>query len=175
MPSSLMSAVEDVLQQGCTLLRSVSPAVYASRGDDPSGSSIGAHYRHVLDHFLCLREGIQTGQINYDRRRRDSELENSPQRALTVTQQLMAHLTELSPEILQRECTVVYSVGYGDAEAQGAPSNLTREMMFCVGHTIHHYAILKLLCTAAGVRLPREFGIAPSTLKHLETAPAGRG
>jgi hypothetical protein len=54
-------------------------------------------------------------------------------------------------------------------------SNLAREVMFCVGHAIHHYAILRLLCAGVGVKLPYEFGIAPSTLKHLETEAAGRG
>jgi len=48
-------------------------------------------------------------------------------------------------------------------------SNLAREVMFCVGHAIHHYAILKILCAGIGVKLPYEFGVAPSTLKHLET------
>jgi len=47
---------------------------------------------------------------------------------------------------------------------------VAREAMFCVGHAIHHYAILKLLCAEAHVELPYEFGVAPSTLKHLETA-----
>jgi hypothetical protein len=47
--------------------------------------------------------------------------------------------------------------------------------MFCVGHAIHHYAILKLLCASVGVKLPYEFGTAPSTQKHLETETAGGG
>jgi hypothetical protein len=53
-------------------------------------------------------------------------------------------------------------------------SNLAREVMFCVGHAIHHYAILRILCAGVGVKLPHEFGVAPSTLKHLETETAGR-
>jgi hypothetical protein len=53
-------------------------------------------------------------------------------------------------------------------------SNLAREVMFCVGHAIHHYAILRILCAGVGVKLPYEFGIAPSTLKHRETEMAER-
>ena len=63
-----------------------------------------------------------------------------------------------------------YRVGYGDGGEEAVPSNVAREIMFCVGHAIHHYAILKLLCAGAGVDLPYEFGIAPSTLTHLATA-----
>jgi hypothetical protein len=70
---------------------------------------------------------------------------------------------------------VTYSVDYGDGDAEAVYSNLAREVMFCVGHAIHHYALLKLLCAGEGVNLPYEFGVAPSTLKHLEADTAGRG
>ena len=88
--------------------------------------------------------------------------------ARLVTEGLIDELGGLSPNILQRECAVTYSVGYGESESEARPSNLAREVMFCVGHAIHHYALLRLLCAGAGVKLPFEFGIAPSTLKHLE-------
>ena len=95
--------------------------------------------------------------------------------ARLVTEGLIDELGGLSPEILQRECVVTYSVGYDETEAEAVKSNLAREVMFCVGHAIHHYAILRLLCAGVGVKLPYEFGIAPSTLKHLQTEAAERG
>jgi hypothetical protein len=82
----------------------------------------------------------------------------------------MDEFRDLSQEVLQRECLVTYCVGYGESGEEAVASNVAREVMFCVGHAIHHYAILKLLCVQAEVSLPYEFGIAPSTLKHLETA-----
>ena len=87
--SSLISAVEDVLLQGCALLGSVSREVYSRREDGPHGSSIGAHYRHIVDHFLCLLDGIRTGQIDYDQRRRSPELESSADVALLTTEKLI--------------------------------------------------------------------------------------
>lgn len=169
---SLTSAVEGVLQQGCALLKSVSSETYTRKEDGPHGSSLGAHYRHVLDHFLCLLEGLQTGQIDYDQRRRSPEIENSALEALFVTEDLIEKFRVLPPDILQRDCTVIYSVGYGESDAQAVSSNVAREVMFCVGHAIHHYAILKLLAAAMAVTLPYEFGVAPSTLKHLEAQAA---
>ncbi len=171
-PLSLMSAVEDVLLQGCTLLTSVSSEVYIRREDGPHGASLGAHYRHVLDHFLCLLEGLETGQIDYDQRRRSPEIENSTAEALFVTEDLIRKFRELPADVLQRDCTVIYSVGYGESDAQAVSSNVAREAMFCVGHAIHHYAILKLLAAGMAVTLPYEFGVAPSTLKHLEAQAA---
>ena len=177
MTKSLNIAVKDVLQQGCIFLDRIGDEKYARPLESPVGgkpASLGAHYRHVLDHFLCLAEGICTGQVNYDQRRRNAQLESSVTCARLVTEGLIDELGGLSGEILQRECTVTYSVGYGETEAEAVRSNLAREVMFCVGHAIHHYAILRLLCAGVGMQLPYEFGIAPSTLKHLKTETAER-
>ena len=174
MTPSLNIAVKDVLQQGCTFLDRVSDEVYARRLEGTLAASLGAHYRHVLDHFLCLAEGIRAGRVNYDQRRRNPQLENSVTCARLVTEGLIDELGSLSHEILQRECTVTYSVAYGESQEEAVSSNLAREVMFCVGHAIHHYAILRLLCAGVGVKLPYEFGIAPSTLKHLEAEAAER-
>ena len=176
---TLNNAVADVLQQGCIFLDRVSDETYArpleATDERKPASSLGAHYRHVLDHFLCLAEGIRTGQVNYDQRRRNAQVENSVVCARLVTKDLLDELGCLSPEILQRKCIVTYSVGYGESEAEAVKSNLAREVMFCVGHAIHHFAILRLLCAGVGVRLPYEFGVAPSTLKHLQAQAAERG
>ena len=172
---SLNVAVKDVLGQGYTFLDRVSDEVYSRRLEGTFAASLGAHYRHVLDHFLCLTEGIRTGQVNYDQRRRNPQLENSVECARLVTEGLIEEFIGLSRETLQRDCIVTYSVGYGDSDAEPVRSNLEREVMFCVGHAIHHYAFLKLLCAGEGVNLPYEFGVAPSTLKHLEAETIGRG
>lgn len=168
-------AVKDVLDQGRTFLDRVSDEVYARPLEGTFSASLGAHYRHVLDHFLCLTEGIRTGQVNYDERRRNPQLENSVECARLVTEGLVDELGGLSRDVLKRECEVIYSVGYGDSDAEPVRSNLAREVMFCVGHAIHHYALLRLLCAREEVNLPYEFGVAPSTLKHLEAETTGRG
>jgi hypothetical protein len=171
---SLSTAVKDVLQQGCIFLDGIGDETYSRPLEGEFTASLGAHYRHVLDHFLCVAEGIRTGQVNYDQRRRNPQLEKSVTCARLVTEGLIEEFKGLSSEILQRECDVTYSVGYGETEAEAVRSNLAREVMFCVGHAIHHYAILRILGAGVGVKLPFEFGVAPSTLKHLETETAER-
>ncbi len=178
MTRSLNIAVKDVLRQGSVFLARVGDETYARPLGQEEGrpsASLGAHYRHVLDHFLCLAEGIRTGRVNYDQRRRNPQLENSVECARLVTEGLIDELGGLSREALQQECVVTYSVAYGEIEDDAVRSNVAREVMFCVGHAIHHYAIVRLLCAGVGVYLPYEFGIAPSTLKHLEAETAERG
>src|ERR1700745_2937812 len=106
---SLNSAVNDVLQQGCIFLDRVGEKTYARPLEGEFAASLGAHYRHVLDHFLCLAEGIRTGQVNYDRRRRNPQMENSVSCARLVTEDLIDELGGLSGETLRQECAVTYS------------------------------------------------------------------
>jgi hypothetical protein len=167
-PASLISSVENVLLQGRALLSSVSDETYTRSEGGQSGASVGAHYRHILDHFTCLLKGLRSGQINYDQRDRDAGLERSRHTAILATESLLEQFSQLSPAALRQECAVLYSVGYGDTQSEAVPSNIARELMFCVGHAIHHNAILKLICAAMSVELPYEFGVAPSTLKHRE-------
>ena len=51
-------------------------------------------------------------------------------------------------------------------------SNIGRELAYCVGHAIHHYAIIQLISSHLGVEVPEEFGIAPSTLKSRSSLTA---
>jgi len=83
--ASLISAVEDVLSQGCGLLDAVDPDTYGAELEGPPSSSIGAHYRHILDHFQCLLDGIRSRCINYDARRRSPIIETSSAAATVAT------------------------------------------------------------------------------------------
>ena len=170
-PNALTQAVEDVLLQGRALLTSVDDATYSRKRE--GGSSMGAHYRHVLDHFLCLVEGLRDGHVDYDHRARNPKLETRVDDARFVTESLLQELRALDPAVLRRECTVAYAVGYRQAEAQSVPSNVAREVMFCVGHAVHHYAIIKIVAEQMGVQLMPNFGVAPSTIKYLESQAAG--
>lgn len=170
--SSLISAAEDVLHQGIALLDGIDEDTYSRKEEGPWGSSIGAHYRHVLDHFLCLIEGLWDFQINYDHRSRDREIETSVDVARSTTRELLQALQAIPVDALHHDCLVTYSVGYGESNPQSVSSIVARELMFCVGHAIHHYAIVKLLCSMRAVDLPYEFGIAPSTLKYQQAQAA---
>ena len=170
--SSLITAAEDVLRQGIALLDGIDEDTYSRQEEGPWGSSIGAHYRHVLDHFLCLIEGLWDFQINYDHRSRNREIETTVDVARSTTLELLQALQAIPVDALQHDCIVNYSVGYGESNAQSVSSIVARELMFCVGHAIHHYAILKLLCSMRAVDLPHEFGIAPSTLKYQQAQAA---
>jgi hypothetical protein len=164
--SVLISSVHDVLQQGLMLLMEVDQITYKTVAEAPHSASIGQHYRHVLDHFICLADGIVTGTIDYDRRSRNRDLETSRDAARESTVQLSRLFGELSARQVSANYKVLYSVGYSNDEAQEIDTVLAREIAFCASHAIHHFAIIRLVCAHFSIVLPEEFGVAPSTLKY---------
>lgn len=163
---ALFQSVEDVLLQGIQLLESVDGETYRRMLGAPYRASIGKHYRHVLDHFICLARGLKGNMINYDERHRDVMLESFIGIAKDATISLIEHLSgreDLNPST---PCSVVYSVGYNENEPPHMSSTVGREISYCVSHAIHHFAIIRLVCAELEVSLPQQFGVAPSTLKH---------
>jgi hypothetical protein len=164
--STLANAAEDVLRQGLVFLSELDDETYALVAPEPYNASLGQHYRHVLDHFLCLELGAAKSVIDYDTRVRNPRLENDVEYARSETERLIGLFKNCGAELLEEPCVVQYSVGYTQKEPARVLSVLGRELAFCVGHAVHHYAIVRLLCDALGIGVVPEFGVAPSTLKH---------
>lgn len=164
--SALITSVQDVLQQGLMLLTEVDEMTYKTVADAPHSASIGQHYRHVLDHFICLADGIASGVIDYDARSRNRDLETNRDAARETTIQLSNLFRSLSARQITANYKVLYSVGYSNNQALEIDTMLAREIAFCVSHAIHHFAIIRLVCAHFSIELPAEFGVAPSTLKY---------
>jgi hypothetical protein len=169
---TLMTDAREVLLQGLTLLFDLDDHKYSRIEGDPFNASIGQHYRHVIEHFQCLTWGLQSGEINYDARERNVRLQSEVTYASVATCDILRVLKRYTDATLASECTVINSVGYGDVKAPTFKSNISRELAYCAGHAIHHYAIIRLLCHQIGVSVPAEFGFAPSTLKHMSSFAA---
>ena len=61
------------------------------------------------------------------------------------------------PTIVDREA---------DEPACWSRSTLDRELRFIQSHTIHHFALIGWMLRALGVRIPEDFGLAPSTRSY---------
>ena len=168
----LVGAAQDVLLQGLNILFQVGDQKYAHVAGEPFHASIGGHFRHVLEHFQCLIEGLPAGVVNYDARRRNPRIEKEVAFACIAACDVNRALKKWSAETLERKCKTVGSVGYHSDSAATLDSNVGRELAYCIGHTIHHYAIIRLICKEVGVEVPNDFGYAPSTLKHRASPTA---
>jgi hypothetical protein len=159
-------AVEDILSHGIALLEDCSANAYVQSHATMFGASIGQHYRHVLDHFLCLAGGMLTSEISYDERQRSTALETDIEHAMTVTTMLVRFFQTTTEQELKRPCMVTSALDYSEQKSITVQSTFERELAYCVSHAVHHFAIVRLMCVAVSVQVPAEFGIAPSTLRH---------
>jgi hypothetical protein len=164
--SPLQEAIAEVLRQGESLLNSLSDGEYTRKLPTVFGSTIGGHYRHCLDHFQSLLQGLDADEINYDHRERNPRIENDRNFALTETQRILRDFASVSTPFLDCPINVRSKVSYELDAGPSVGSTVGRELMYAVAHAIHHYALIAVMCGMLEVPVPAGLGVAPSTLKY---------
>ena len=170
----LLAAMDEVLEQGEILLAGLSDAQHADAAPDASSASIGAHYRHGLEHFKILLEAVNEAQIDYDRRERDTRLENERLFALQVTRDFRHATRFLSTLPVDRAIVARAKISYAGPGSCSAASTVGREIMYAVSHAIHHYALIGLICGMRKIPVPEDFGVAPSTIEYQKSIESAR-
>ena len=164
------TAKENLIQLR-NLLNSISESNYTEKIKILSGASIGQHIRHILEFYLLLVSGTFSGTISYDKRERDSRIENSPSFARATIDRLLAEMgtiNEEDPVILEADYTV--DGGSGNA----VKSTAGRELAYCIEHSIHHQALIKAGLIAKGLPdlTDEHFGVAYSTIRYRDNSCA---
>jgi uncharacterized damage-inducible protein DinB len=170
-PSDALVAVLEQLQGVVGCLRDEQ---YAMKPVGVVNSSIGGHVRHCLDHVRALLNAVETGELDYDHRDRDTPIESDRAAALHAIRVLHNKLLALdSDDILEQPVRLSILM-----TADGAPidvgTTIGREMAYVLSHTIHHNALIGTMVKILGGWLPDRFGYAPSTLAHMKTKTCAR-
>lgn len=163
----LSQAAARLLQQAEMYLPYLTPTQYSQRPALLQGSSIGQHTRHYLGFFECLISQAvgPDAEIDYTRRQRLTHLETDPEQARQRIRTLASQVLELDEQLpLQLQCRDLQQMSHSTT----VPTNVARELVYNIEHTIHHLAIIKigLALVAPELRIPRQFGTAPSTLAY---------
>ncbi|HEX9754317.1 MAG TPA: DinB family protein [Gemmatimonadales bacterium] len=153
-----------LLRQGLALLAQLPDSLYAGAAE--GRSAVGAQYRHVLDHYHSFLNGLPNGLVDYDARARDPLVETSRDEASRVTREVQAALARLGAADLHRVLRVHISAAPSDGNGSAHGSTVGRELLFLLSHTVHHYAIMRLLLEDLGWTCDPDFGTAPSTLAY---------
>jgi len=149
------------LQNGKALLRNLSDAAYISETPSVFNSTVGSHIRHNLDHYACFLAGLDSGIIDYTARKRNSRVENDREIALAEFSRICRGL-----EAVTTDKTDLCLLVERDTGPSQTSTSLVRELEFLLSHTIHHYAIVAIICRLQGIFVDDDFGIAPSTLHY---------
>jgi uncharacterized damage-inducible protein DinB len=156
-----------VLRQLAEVVGALSDEQYQQKPVRVVSSNVGGHVRHCLDHVDALLSGIEEGTINYDRRRRGTDIETSRRAALAAIGRQERQLLDVPPGSEGRplRLTALVSSALPPVELE---TSVGRELAFVLSHTIHHNALIDVQARTLGVPVPERFGYAPSTLAHLE-------
>lgn len=158
----LQKAVQQVFLQLTDSLSRLQPDQYAHSCKNLSGNTIGQHVRHIIEMFQCLDAGYQKGEVDYEKRKRDIQIETDKDFATNL-------LKEISRQI-SKENKTLYLLTYYD-ELQEQPekisTNYYREIAYNLEHTIHHMALIRVGLRELGdLPVDDSYGVASSTLKY---------
>jgi hypothetical protein len=171
--SALIATNVRWLRQALRLLELLNDEVYSATAPGFAPHRAGAHLRHVLEFYQCFLDGLESSHIDYDTRRRDESVECS-RNAAAVTIRSIIHALETHADARQER---IVWVRMEDAQFSGVgdsfmESSLSRELQVLSSHTVHHFALIAVTLRAHGVQLDTDFGMAPSTLRHLASKTA---
>lgn len=135
---------------------------------------IGAHLRHVIEHYEALLLPGEPGVVDYDSRPRDRDLQRNRCVALRRLHRLLHRLNDWTAADLETPVQVRGRGGLAGEFGFAVGSSIGRELVFVASHAIHHYALLKPHCIQHGIPIGAEFGRAPSTVAYEIDSPAHR-
>lgn len=141
-----------------TILSALSENDYNASPSGPFSSTIGEHFRHILDHYHALMLGFEAAHVDYNQRSRHSRVEKEKDLASAQWQQVADWLNGLGADDYNKSLKVI-------TEHNEVMSTVGRELSFVSSHAVHHFAFIKQLAAFFSISLPKDVGVAPATLK----------
>ena len=168
----MISSQLEIIEQAKAFLCELSQFEYQQVIKPHFSSSAGAHMRHIVDHYQALRYGMVTGEVDYNIRNRESDVENSPQAALAAWEDIENWLGQISVQDMNKTITVKSEVSMSAEQTEACASSLGRELMFVASHAIHHYSLLAIIRSLQGGKNEETFGVAPATATYRREVTA---
>lgn len=156
-----------IVNQAMAFLNNISLEHYQQVIKPHFTGSMGAHMRHILDHYLALQQGLSAQIIDYNRRHRDSDVALCPNSALLSWAQIKTWLIDISCLDTQLSLTVVCETSLTASQNTTTTSTLGRELLFVSSHAIHHFSLLLVMNSLIGNESAANFGLAPATASYL--------
>jgi hypothetical protein len=160
----LQKNVRHVFLQLADSLERLSGEQYNYPCTNLSGNTIGQHVRHIIDMFQCLENGYERGEVDYENRLRDLEIETNKIFATGLLQEIVM-------QISKQNKTLSLLAYYDDTQIipEKIDTNYFREIAYNLEHTIHHMALIRIgLREIGNFSVDDSYGVASSTLKYRQ-------
>jgi hypothetical protein len=130
--------------------------------------SIGQHTRHIIELLQCVYNGYESGQVDYNNRKRNLTLETDKEIAAEAISDLVLHISKPNK-------TLLISVEKAfEEDISSVSTNYFREIVYNTEHTIHHKALIKVALREMNLNIVDEnFGMAYSTMQYQKELKVG--
>lgn len=160
----LQQALKSIFAQLSNSLEQLTPEQYTQRSKVILNATIGQHVRHIIELFICLDKGYETGIVNYEKRKRDYRIETDKDLAKELLHLVYTRLTK-------KDKALLLEVSYDEHsnEMFTVATNYNREIIYNLEHTVHHMALIRVgINEVSSVIVPEGYGIASSTIKYRQ-------
>jgi hypothetical protein len=161
----LQQSVKNVFVQLSESLQQLSDEQYTQPSKTLFNATIGQHVRHIIELFICLEHGYETGRVNYEKRKRDLSIQTDKAFATELLKKIYTSLEKPNRELLLES-------NYDEHSEQviTVNTNYYREIIYNLEHTVHHMALIRVgINEVSSIAIPDDFGVAASTIKYRKT------
>jgi hypothetical protein len=161
----MKSGIIEIGNQIISVIEKLDNQAYQQPLEIFNGSTLGQHFRHILEFFENLSKAESQSIIDYAKRDRDPQLESDKDLAIMVLKNAI-HKLALMDESINLSAKGDY-YGVNPVDRPILPSSVGREMMFIYDHAIHHLAIIKIGIKSGfpHIAINENTGMAPSTIR----------
>jgi hypothetical protein len=155
-----MHLIKDISDTLIDILHQISDEEYCQPIAILEQQTIGQQVRHVVEHWQILVDNYHSKHIHYAKRKRDITIEQNKHIAIHLLQALQ-HADNKKDVVLN-----IVSID----ESTTFTSSYFRELDVVTEHIIHHAAIIRMaiLSLDLKIKIPANFGYAPSTISYKE-------
>jgi len=158
----IQKAIQIVFAQLSESIRELTSEEYTYPINTLFNATIGQHVRHIIELFLELEKGYETGRVNYDKRKRDYAIETNKDAAIELLHGIFLGLKKFDKHLLLEAGCDEHST-----DTVLISTNYFRELMYNLEHTVHHMALIRVgINEVSSVIVPEYFGVASSTVKY---------
>lgn len=158
----IQKAIQNVFVQLSESISALTREEYTRPSENIFNATIGQHVRHVIELFLELEKGYETGYVNYDKRKRDYTIETDKDVAIELLHKIYFRLNRPDKNLMLE--------ANHDGDSNNTvfiSTNYFRELIYNLEHTVHHMALIRVgISEVSGVIVTDDFGVATSTIKY---------
>ncbi|MFT3678889.1 MAG: hypothetical protein QM791_01375 [Ferruginibacter sp.] len=161
-PVHLKEAIQKVFAQLGLVLNELSDEVYCKPSNHLFKATIGQHVRHIIELFIELDKGYETGLVNYEKRKRDYRIETNRFFAASLLDELLNTFNRMDKQLM-------LEAGFtaDKDDIIHIHTNYYRELAYNIEHTIHHMALIRVgINELSTIEMDENFGIASATVKY---------